>query len=79
MRCSKKRRHLYATDKSPRLKPYSWYLRFVVEGAKQHGLPEEYVATLEAVRAIEDPDKERDQPCGRAFPVFCVNNLFGLR
>jgi hypothetical protein len=28
--------------------------------ARQHHLPEEYIQTIEAVDAIEDPDKERD-------------------
>ena len=27
------------SHKDANLRPYSWYLRFVVEGAKQHGLP----------------------------------------
>jgi hypothetical protein len=60
----------YADDayKDSGLKPYCWYLRFVIEGAKQHGFPEEYVASLEAVGCVEDPDasrssKERAIPC----------------
>ncbi|MGC2149209.1 MAG: gamma-glutamylcyclotransferase family protein [Candidatus Acidiferrales bacterium] len=41
------------------LRPYSWYLRFVLEGAKQHGLPPDYVELLE-VETTEDPDRARD-------------------
>jgi gamma-glutamylcyclotransferase len=51
----------YADDayKDPGLKPYCWYLRFIIDGAKQHGFPEEYVASLEAVGCVEDPDASR--------------------
>jgi gamma-glutamylcyclotransferase (GGCT)/AIG2-like uncharacterized protein YtfP len=51
----------YADDayKDAGLKPYCWYLRFVIEGAKQHGFPEEHVASLEAAGCIEDPDVAR--------------------
>ena len=41
------------------LQPYTWYKRFVVEGARQHRLPEPYVAVVEREAAIEDPDRER--------------------
>jgi hypothetical protein len=42
------------------LSPYSWYKRFVVEGARQHNLPADYIARIEAMPAIEDPDARRD-------------------
>jgi hypothetical protein len=42
------------------LSPYSWYKRFVVEGARQHNLPADYIARIEAIPAIEDPDARRD-------------------
>ena len=51
------------TFKNANLKPYSWYLRFVVEGAKQHGLPSDYVGLLERVETSEDQDRERAIPC----------------
>lgn len=41
--------------------PSSWYKRFVVEGARQHGLPPEYVdQQLAAPPASEDPNRPRD-------------------
>ena len=43
------------------LRPYTWYKRFLVEGATEHGLPPEYIAVLEQVDAAEDSDKERDR------------------
>jgi hypothetical protein len=42
------------------LSPYSWYKRFVVDGARQHGLPPDYVAGIEVMPATEDPDRARD-------------------
>ena len=49
---------LYAAQDShidPELRPYSWYKRFVVEGARQHHLPENYIASISAVSEIEGP------------------------
>ena len=44
------------------LKPYSWYKDYVLAGAEEHGLPPEYVAEhIEAIEAVDDPDKERDK------------------
>jgi hypothetical protein len=51
----------YADNKDPSLKPYSWYLRFVVDGARQHDLPADYIAALEDVDCAVDPDKDRDR------------------
>ena len=41
------------------LKPYSWYHQLVVEGARHHGLPADYVASLAAVATVDDPDQTR--------------------
>lgn len=46
-----------AVDES--LRPYTWYRALVVAGAKEQGLPANYVAGLEAAPAIEDPDHAR--------------------
>ena len=50
------------------LVPYGWYKRFVVEGARRHGLPADYVDALAAAESLDDPDPGRDrrepsQPC----------------
>ena len=42
------------------LKPYSWYLNHVIIGAKETKLPPAYLAAIESVRCIEDPDKKRE-------------------
>jgi len=51
------------------LRPYSWYKRFLVEGARAHGLPADYIATLEAIEASEDPDRDRDR---RRHAITCA-------
>ncbi len=51
----------YATNTNSSLKPYSWYLRYVIEGAREHHLPMEYIATIESIDSIEDSNQERDR------------------
>jgi len=41
--------------------PWSWYKRFVLEGALQHGFPRDYVAAIERVEALDDPDHARHE------------------
>lgn len=50
----------YATNTDPSLLPYSWYLNHVINGAKETGVPPEYLSILSATNSQEDPDKERD-------------------
>lgn len=49
----------FATNKDQQLKPYHWYKEHVLVGARENGLPSEYVAQIEAMEAIDDPDTER--------------------
>jgi hypothetical protein len=49
----------YATHVDPLLKPYLWYQEHVLRGAREHRLPEDYVASIAAIEAIEDPDAAR--------------------
>jgi gamma-glutamylcyclotransferase len=48
---------MQAIDSS--LRPYTWYLRLVLEGARAHNLPPEYVDNLEVVETSEDSVPER--------------------
>jgi hypothetical protein len=41
------------------LRPYEWYRDLVLVGCRSHGFPEAYVARVEAIASIEDPDAER--------------------
>jgi hypothetical protein len=43
------------------LTPYSWYVRHVLVGAVEVGLPDDYVQRIAMVVAITDPDIERDR------------------
>lgn len=48
-----------ATNIDHGTKPYDWYRTLVVAGAREHGLPPDYVQALEAVATIEDWNRER--------------------
>lgn len=48
------------TRLDPGLRPFGWYKAYLVDGAREHGLPPAYVAALEALEALEDPDPDRD-------------------
>ena len=39
--------------------PYDWYHAYVLAGAREHGLPSDYAAALEALAVLEDADAER--------------------
>ena len=41
------------------LRPFDWYKAFVLAGAREHSLPEEYVGFIERRTGREDPDRER--------------------
>jgi hypothetical protein len=51
----------YAIKIDASLKPYSWYLNHVIVGAKETKVPTNYLAIIESVECIEDPDKNRDK------------------
>ena len=41
------------------LKPLDWYLHHVVEGAREHNFPEDYIEQIRAIEVIEDRDLSR--------------------
>lgn len=49
----------YANNIDPELTPYTWYKALVVAGAKEHGLPADYVRQLEDAPAKRDSDRKR--------------------
>lgn len=49
-----------ATSIDSSLQPFSWYLNHVMRGAKESGLPADYIAAIAATPCIDDPDKTRD-------------------
>jgi len=50
----------YATATDASLLPYSWYLHHVIQGAKETGVPADYLNAISATKSQEDPDRERD-------------------
>ena len=48
-----------ATHTDPALLPYRWYLEHVLRGAREHGLPDHYLATIAATNSADDPDPQR--------------------
>ena len=51
----------YATDIDASLRPYRWYKAHVLAGAREAGLPTEYIAKIETVPANKDPNPKRAQ------------------
>lgn len=49
----------FATHIDPAMVPYSWYLNHVIVGAKEIGIPNQYLKKLKATIAVEDQDNER--------------------
>ena len=46
----------YATNIDALLKPRDWYVEHVLRGAREHGLPSEYIGRIEAIESVPDPD-----------------------
>ncbi|MEL4363407.1 gamma-glutamylcyclotransferase family protein [Shewanella algae] len=49
-----------ATNIDSKLNPYSWYLNHVLIGAREIGVSELYLDSIQSIKTIEDPNKERD-------------------
>ena len=49
----------YATNINPELKPFDWYKEHVLRGAKENGLPVEYIRSIENIEHTEDSDTKR--------------------
>ncbi len=50
----------YAVWIDAALQPYDWYVRHVLTGAREAGLPPDYIAMIASVVTIADPDRVRD-------------------
>lgn len=50
-----------ALMKAPGLRPYHWYRALVVAGAREHGLPDAYIAWLQTFESQADPDAGRNR------------------
>jgi len=50
-----------ATNINDSMFPFFWYKHHVLVGAKSVGLPSGYIAKIENIKAIKDPDKAREK------------------
>ena len=41
------------------LRPYDWYSQFILTGAEQNQLPQEYINKIQSLEFLVDPDAER--------------------
>ena len=41
------------------LQPYHWYKKLVLLGARYYQFPHSYLAAIESVKSIDDPDESR--------------------
>ena len=48
-----------ATHIDATLKPFDWYRLHVLQGAREHGLPEDYIRAIARVCVRRDPDERR--------------------
>lgn len=48
-----------ATHLVRELPPYDWYKSMVIEGARYHGFPEDYIREFELQPSMPDPDRRR--------------------
>jgi hypothetical protein len=48
-----------ASHLTPDLRPYDWYKRLVLAGARKHRFPVEYVERIALAPSMPDPDKAR--------------------
>ena len=62
------------TKKNPSLKPYTWYKKHVLVGAKESCLPPDYIKKIEEVKARKDCDKKREAQ--RTCDILLENSPF---
>jgi len=53
--------YYYATEIDNSLKPYEWYKQHVLQGAYEHGLPSDYIASIESIKTVPDLNTKRHE------------------
>jgi gamma-glutamylcyclotransferase len=46
-------------DCNDTLMPYDWYKAHILNGAEEHGLPDEYIEMLRGINSFPDPDEDK--------------------
>lgn len=54
------------------LVPYSWYKEMIIEGAKEHNLPEDYICFLQQIASMQDPNIHRATKVKRYLEKLCM-------
>jgi len=49
----------FAVETDAGLNPYSWYKEHVLLGARENNLPHDYIAGIEKIESLPDPDMDR--------------------
>jgi gamma-glutamylcyclotransferase len=57
----------FATNIDSSRKPYCWYKEHVLVGARENKLPKDYIARIESIETVDDPDKDR---CERELGIY---------
>ncbi|RJS92857.1 gamma-glutamylcyclotransferase family protein [Salinisphaera sp. Q1T1-3] len=55
--------------------PYAWYRDFVLAGAREHALPQDWIAGLDRVSTVTDPDAERTARNREILAEIPINRL----
>lgn len=56
----------YATHIDDSLRPYDWYKEHVLRGAREHGLPEDYIQAIDAHDSVPDPESYKKE-----MAIYC--------
>jgi gamma-glutamylcyclotransferase len=51
----------YATNIDDMLIPVDWYVEHVLRGAREHGLPPDYISGIEAIESTPDPENYKNE------------------
>ncbi len=51
--------YLWTPTDAPAIPPFDWYRDLLLEGAREHGLPVDYIAQLESLSCVPDPTRAR--------------------
>jgi gamma-glutamylcyclotransferase len=70
--------YLYVGDERrfvERLPPYDWYLGFILAGARQRGLPGDFINALHSLDSARDPDSARSDRNRALIPPALIEGL----
>lgn len=60
------------------MKPYLWYRQHLIEGAREHGIAQQYIDKILGVEAVKDPNLARHQHEMSIYPTDTTAALMEL-